>query len=78
MDNELAENLQFRLRDMGVRLRLGESVSKIEMVDNMVHATLASNKVLKAETLMYAIGRQGATDGLDLAVCGLMADNRGG
>ncbi|MCE9536219.1 MAG: Si-specific NAD(P)(+) transhydrogenase [Nitrospirae bacterium] len=77
IDDELAESLQFRLRDMGVRLRMGESVSKIEMVDGMVHATLASNKVLKAETLMYAIGRQGATDELDLKHCGLTADNRG-
>lgn len=77
IDDELAESLQFRLRDMGVRLRMGESVAKIEMVDGMVHATLASNKVLKAETLMYAIGRQGATDELDLKNCGLTADNRG-
>jgi len=77
VDDEMAESLQFRLRDMGVRLRLGESVSKIEMVDGMVHATLASHKVLKAETLMYAIGRQGATEGLDLKNCGLTADNRG-
>jgi NAD(P) transhydrogenase len=28
VDDELAENLQFRLRDMGIRLRLGESVCK--------------------------------------------------
>ncbi len=80
VDDELAESLQFRLRDMGVRLRLGESVSKIEMTDGphgLVYASLASNKVLRAETLMYAIGRQGATDGLELANCGLAADNRG-
>ncbi len=77
IDDELAESLQFRLRDMGVRLRLGESVSKIEMIDGMAHATLASRKVLKAETLMYAIGRQGATDALELKNCGLAADNRG-
>ena len=30
VDDEMAESLQFRLRDMGVRLRLGESVAKIE------------------------------------------------
>jgi NAD(P) transhydrogenase len=77
IDDELGENLQFRLRDMGVRLRLGESVSKIELVDGQVHASLASNKVLKADTLMYAIGRQGATDDLNLPRCGLTADNRG-
>src|SRR5205085_12371615 len=58
VDNELAESLQFRMRDMGMRLRLGESVSKIELVDGHVEATLASNKTLRADTLMYAVGRQ--------------------
>jgi len=77
IDDELAESLQFRMRDMGMRLRLGESVSKIEMVNGHVEATLASNKVLRADTLMYAIGRQGATDKLNLAAAGLSADNRG-
>ena len=65
------------MRDMGIRLRLGESVSKIELVDDHVEATLASNKTLRAETLLYAIGRQGATDKLNLAAAGLTADNRG-
>lgn len=77
IDDEIAESLQFRLRDMGIRLRLGESVAKIDLVDNHVEATLASNKVLRADTLMYAIGRQGATDRLNLAAAGLSADNRG-
>jgi NAD(P) transhydrogenase len=77
VDDEIAESLQFRLRDMGIRLRLGESVSKIELVDDHVEATLASNKTLHADTLMYAVGRQGATDKLNLAAAGLAADNRG-
>src|SRR5688500_16402118 len=36
LDDEIAENLQFRLRDMGVRLRLSESVSNIEIVNDSV------------------------------------------
>ena len=77
VDNELADSLQFRMRDMGMRLRLGESVSKIELVDGHVEATLASNKTLRAHALMYSIGRQGATDKLNLQAAGLNADNRG-
>ena len=77
IDNELAESLQFRMRDMGVRLRLGESVSQIELVNDHVEAVLASNKTLRADMLMYAIGRQGATDKLNLPAAGLAADNRG-
>jgi len=77
VDDELAENLQFRLRDMGMRLRLGESVASIEIIDGHVQATLASSKKVLADSLMYAIGRQGATDTLNLAAAGLKADNRG-
>lgn len=77
VDDEIAESLQFRLRDLGIRLRLGESVAKIELIENQVHAALASNKILKADTLLYTIGRQGATERLNLSAAGLTADNRG-
>ncbi len=85
IDDELGESLQFRLRDMGIRLRLGESVDHIDLVDGHVNghvgghveATLKSRKRVSADTLLYAIGRQGATEGLNLAAAGLSADNRG-
>src|SRR5882724_7019503 len=77
VDDELAESLQFRMRDMGMRLRLGESVARIAIVDGHAEAVLASNKTLRADMLMYAIGRQGATEKLNLAAAGLTADNRG-
>jgi len=81
VDDEIAESLQFRLRDLGIRLRLGESVAKIDMIgdDNggYVEATLASNKAVRARTLLYAIGRQGATSSLNPAAAGLTPDNRG-
>jgi NAD(P) transhydrogenase len=77
VDDELIEALQFRLRDNGVRLRLGESVSKIELDGQDVVATMASNKTIRCETLLYCIGRQGATANLGLDKCGLTADSRG-
>ncbi len=77
LDDELAENLQFRLRDMGIRLKLGEAVSQIALADGCVEAALASTKRLRAQCLMYAIGRQGATASLNLASAGLSADDRG-
>ena len=77
VDDEIAESLQFRMRDMGIRLRLGESVQRIELVEGHVEAMLASNKTLRGDALMYAIGRQGATDKLNLPAAGLTADNRG-
>jgi len=77
VDDEIAECLQFRLREMGVRLRLGESVSQISVVDDQVEATLASQKKLRGAALLYTIGRQGATASLNLAAAGLSADERG-
>jgi NAD(P) transhydrogenase len=77
VDDEIAEALQFRLRDLGVRLVLGESVARIELAGRGVEATLESNKMVHAQMLLYAIGRQGATEGLNLAAAGLEADKRG-
>ena len=77
LDDEIAENLQFRMRDMGIRLKLGESVQKIAVEDGIVRATLASGKRLSADSLLYSIGRRGATDQLNLSATGLKADARG-
>ncbi|MEM6561558.1 MAG: Si-specific NAD(P)(+) transhydrogenase, partial [Planctomycetota bacterium] len=90
VDAELAEVLQFRLRDMGVRLKLNEKVDTIEVLGKKgrrkgdgpnvpphVKATLESGKVLRADCLLYCIGRQGATDVLQLDKAGLAVDKRG-
>jgi NAD(P) transhydrogenase len=77
LDDEISESLQFRLRDIGIRLRLGETVAKIEQVGDHVEAELGSKKELRAEALLYTIGRQGATAALNLPAAGLSADERG-
>lgn len=77
VDDEIGESLQFRLRDMGVRLRLGELVAAIEVMDDCVEAELGSKKRLRADALLYTIGRQGATAALNLPAAGLTADERG-
>jgi NAD(P) transhydrogenase len=87
VDAELIEALQYHLRQAGVTLRMGEKVVSIRKVDApagaradnniMAEAVLESGKTLRADCLMYAIGRQGATDRLNLKAAGLDADNRG-
>lgn len=77
VDDELVESLQFRMRDMGMRLRLGEQVSDIALLDNCVEATLASNKKVRGDVLLYSVGRHGATATLNVSAAGLAADNRG-
>jgi NAD(P) transhydrogenase len=88
LDREIAESLHYQLRRMGVTLRLGEKVDKIELIHpesntaqassngDLVKTTLESGKQLFAETLLYAVGRQGTTAALGLDAVGLKADNR--
>ena len=83
LDREIAEALQYQMRQMGITLRLGEKVSKIEEIDSptnhgqkLVQAHLESGKCLTAQCLMYAVGRQGTTKTLQLENVGLTADDR--
>jgi NAD(P) transhydrogenase len=78
VDAEIIEALQYRMRMMGVTLRLGERVDDVHVLPSgLVQATLQSGKHLRAETLLYCIGRQGATAGIGLEKIGLEPDKRG-
>ncbi len=78
VDSEISEALQYRMRAMGVTLRLGERVDEIRVQpDGLVQATLQSGKHLRADTLLYCIGRQGTTEKLGLENAGIVPDNRG-
>lgn len=121
LDHEITEALQYQMRRMGITLRLGEKVAKIEQISAdqpelrqaaavpaatavaaaasdpnqppvalaipvdasekasrniLVQATLESGKHLHAQTLLYAVGRQGTTSALRLDKVGLTADDR--
>ncbi len=87
VDSEICEALQYHLRQNDVTLRLGEKVVRVERqkseraarVGNeyLAVATLESGKTITADCLLYAIGRQGATEALNLSAAGLEADDRG-
>lgn len=76
-DSEIVDSLRFHLRDLAVTFRFGEAVTAVEVGSSGTVTTLASGKQIPAETVMYSAGRQGQTDGLDLANAGLEADRRG-
>ena len=77
-DREIIEALSYHLRDARVTLRLGEEVQSVEeLPDATVVANLESKKRVSGDALLYAIGRQGAVEDLNLAAAGLEADNRG-
>ena len=77
-DREIIEALSYHLRDSRVTMRLGEEVESVEeLPDGTVVANLQSKKKVSGDALLYAVGRQGAIDELNLAAAGLEADNRG-
>ncbi|MCU1340031.1 MAG: sthA [Bryobacterales bacterium] len=77
-DAEIVEALSYHLRDNRVTMRLNEEVSSVEeMPDGSVVATLESNKKITGSALLYAVGRQGNVDELNLPAAGLEADDRG-
>jgi NAD(P) transhydrogenase len=77
-DREIIEALSYHLRDARVTLRLGEEVGSVEeLPPDTVVANLESNKRVSGDALLYAVGRQGNVDDLNLAAAGLEADARG-
>ncbi len=91
-DQEIIEALSYHLRDSRVTMRLGEELESVEELavhpsskDTLlgtaplgnVVANLQSKKKVSGDALLYAVGRQGNVDELNLAAAGLEADNRG-
>src|ERR1700730_13008711 len=77
-DNEMVEALSYHLRDHRVTMRLNEEVESVEEhPSGGVIANLQSKKKLSGDALLYAVGRQGNVDEMNLAAAGLDADARG-
>ncbi|HUI40384.1 MAG TPA: Si-specific NAD(P)(+) transhydrogenase [Terriglobia bacterium] len=77
-DAEIVEALSYHLRDSRVTLRLNEEVESVEEApDGKVVANLESRKKVSGDALLYAVGRHGNVDGLELPAAGIEADARG-
>ena len=77
-DQEMVEALSYHLRDSRVTMRLNEEVSSVEApADGQVVANLESKKKISADALLYAVGRQGNIENLNLEAAGIEADSRG-
>lgn len=77
-DAEMVEALSYHLRDSRVTMRLNEEVESVEeTADGKVVANLQSKKRISGDALLYAVGRQGNTDDLNLGAADLEADSRG-
>jgi len=77
-DQEIVEALSYHLRDSRVTMRLNEEVESVEeMPDGTVVANLESKKKVSGDALLYAVGRQGNVDELNLQNAGIESDARG-
>ncbi|MCA9230219.1 MAG: Si-specific NAD(P)(+) transhydrogenase [Planctomycetales bacterium] len=83
LDQEISDAFQYFMRQRGIALRLGETVAEISQtevqngaVHQLVEAKLESGKVIYAETLLYAVGRQGVCSQLGLDRVGIEYDDR--
>jgi NAD(P) transhydrogenase len=78
-DREIVESLCFQLRQLGTVFRLGEKVVAVGFDEDRdrVFAQLESSKTVKAQALLYAVGRRANSDQLNLEVIGLQTDGRG-
>ncbi len=77
IDRELIEDFTHQLRDRGMTIRLGCKVTGIEFEHGAPVTLLESGRRIRSEMLLYAAGRVGATDSINLECCGLTPDHRG-
>ena len=78
IDKELIDEFIHDLRDRNVALRLGAAVTSIEVGENgRTVSKLADGRTVNTEMLLFAAGRVGATDALNLDAAGLAVDHRG-
>ncbi len=80
LDHEIVDELIHQMRQRNVMFRPGEAVARLEIVEGppqRVVLELESGKRMVSDLALFAVGRIGATDALNLAAAGLAADDRG-
>ena len=78
IDKELIDEFVHDLRDRNVALRLGSAVTSIELSENgRVITKLGDGRIVQTEMLLFAAGRVGATEALNLEAAGIAVDHRG-
>src|SRR3984893_16992879 len=78
IDKELIDEFMHELRDRNVSLRLGAAVTAIERAaGGATQIKLADGRIVATEMLLFAAGRVGATDRLNLEAAGITVDHRG-
>ena len=77
IDQELVDEFVHDLRDRGITLRLKSKMARVERAGDSCVVCLEDGRQIRSEMVLFAAGRQGATEALNIAAAGLGADKRG-
>lgn len=77
IDSEIAERLQLRLENLGLKSRFNQRVVKVVAGDQRVHITLGNGERLEFDLALIATGRQSNTQGMGLDEVGVQLGQRG-
>ncbi|MBI3513956.1 MAG: Si-specific NAD(P)(+) transhydrogenase [Proteobacteria bacterium] len=81
VDGEVIHSLVYQMQQNRVTMRLGEAVKEVQIDHSLRHGPvrimLDSGKRIYVDKALYAVGRQGATEGLGLEAAGVACDSRG-
>lgn len=77
LDKEITDSLSYHLWNSGVIIRNNEEYDRVEGCDDGVIVHLKSGKQIKADCMLFANGRTGNTDTLNIDKVGLTANSRG-
>ena len=77
IDRELVDDFVHQLRDRGMNFRLGNRLEAVQIEAEQPVAILEGGRRVRSDMLLFAAGREGSTEALDLGACGLSTDARG-
>lgn len=77
LDEEIVDALSYNLRERGVLIRHREEFDGVEPRDDSVVVMLKSGKQLRTDVFLWAAGRTGNSDEMNLQILGITPDSRG-
>ncbi|MBZ5644269.1 MAG: Si-specific NAD(P)(+) transhydrogenase [Acidobacteriia bacterium] len=77
LDAEISDRLRAHLANLGLNIVFQDRPKSTQRTPGGIWMTLNSGKIVKAETALFAAGRRGAVEGLELEKAGLALNPRG-
>jgi NAD(P) transhydrogenase len=77
LDDEISDALSYHMRENGIVIRHNEQYTAVNAEEDAVELELQSGKRIRGDIFLWAAGRTGNSDRLNLPAVGLEADSRG-